>query len=585
MDFLSKPFCKNDEIADALLVLACFPDGCSAEIITEKNVEKGLELLLRHSYGELIRELPNKEYVLIPLQDKTSSLGQSAIENRLIQFRNRYSPDKNHATMAYHAFMRFVIPKLFEGWIIPSYDKSLSCKAISDGNTLSQPQRKVKINIVEGDVVNPDVKQQRNNIHFQINFLLNYISDSNFTNKFVVINQAFVAFHIDLIKSAKAIKIPVVNNDIVPTKLLSPLFVLSFLSFIKDNEDVIPQAEKEELNHLIDYLSDDLASMLLNSNTITYEDKGQYQLNNAGKFLIQELANKMAKTCFPDYYPLQVSTQWENRLNSYLSLLNSELISLKQKMGLDYLIDEKDRKQARKRMAELLGQSPTTVDNYMQSFNILFDLTKYDLGKISLMLHPIEAQILDMLKQNNDKSGLQGRQNYISLPKLTQDLLNEGYLKDEIDFIVKKLGVSRKLFETSKIDDVEVIIQKFMSLEDYNKRLTEKLKVAKEIYESLKVIKSYDNPIDLNQIEERIMLIESELDADQISRDSDLFKNYSRRVFDGYISSVKEKLEKAKEVNQSIKNYLASHKGILFKKINSNVSWVSICLEFKTKVY
>lgn len=578
-DLLSKHYCNNHDIAEAIKVLACFPDGCPLEVLRAKKVEKGLALLEQQAFGDIIRDLPNENYVLVPLQERTAQQSQTAIEHRLIQFRNRYAPDKNHATMAFRAFMRFIVPKLLEGWEISRQLGPLSCIII--GDTKNHPQRKLKLNIVE-DIENVSASKFEDE-HFEMNFMLNYIVDSSFQNKFIVEDNFRVTFNIDLMKQDKEVKIPVVHADIVPKKLLSPLFLLSFMCFIKDNEHVIPQAEKAQLEHLLDYLSDDLASLLVNSKIIAWEHNSPYHLNNAGKYLIQELLNEMAKKCYPHYHPLRISPQWESRLNSYLSLLNSEHISLKQKQSLDYLVSEESSKQAKRCLASLLGQSPTTVESYMQNFNTLFDAKEFNLGRVKLKLHPVEAEIVDLLKESRNYTIIKGKRlSYVAIDDLMRKFISKGYLKEEINFIVRKLGVARKLFQVEEVNRVEVIFQKSVSVEDYSQQLSEELKEAKIICEQLQAIEYFVNPIDLHALEEKIMQIDSEVEIDDVMRQMNKFKEYSKTVFDKYIGTIKEDIKKILDFNQYVKKTLSSHRAQIMRKVDSNVSWASVLFKIQT---
>ena len=320
---------SGPEYGRVIKLISAFPLGCPRATVKRFGLEIPFEKLLDSEvYGEILYK-QSEGYTLRTLLSEEVSADPTYF--RLIRdtFIRSYAPDKQYANMAYKAFKKYILEKYFEPGRVNQLDKwqwegeevsdEIRFYTVKGTFNLNYPMREVMIAAgVSAEEIEPKWGASTKEITFA--FLLNYAQETEFSYRVIFppqenrFNEVFLQLNL-LITINENVNLPRILS-IFPVEKISPLFMLSLLSFLDDIEEKVPAPERTgELRVLKERLVSNSSAMIFSKGEIIGTDD---EWVDVGEALIRNIFEKMCKSLYPEYLTLITNSQWEKNIQDYI---------------------------------------------------------------------------------------------------------------------------------------------------------------------------------------------------------------------------------------------------------------------------
>ncbi len=430
----------------AIKLMAAFPRGCPVEVQRAYGLYDAINALSKPGHGELMTHLI-EGYTLLGLQRAEGPT--HVVDIMTTEFWRDYEEDELHVEAAQRTFMNRLLPRLFQarrgaatiGWSNLEFTLSAtgSYVALIEGSFNTQyPKRNLALQVAyQADQLQKDIAYA----DFQFDFLLEWgPNQPHEAAGTLALSDRTVRFHLNLRrKVGEAIPDDIRKlQDFVNPEYVTPLLMLGLIDYFDHWEEqegrLIPDKDRDELNHLINRLLTNSIQLLFNTELrFTCEPP----LQRVGDRMVEEVFNRKCRELFPDYHTFYVQAQYQTVLNDYLQALRD--LTLKQRRGNAPLKGDKDS------LARRFGlTSVATFENRARSdYQHLMTIVEWkgNEGELCLKLHPLEELILERLRKSPDQRVYNG----FNVPILPADSVAEmaralGYRDEETLFALQLLA-------------------------------------------------------------------------------------------------------------------------------------------------
>jgi len=527
---------------EVVRLLAGFPKGCPGDFVKQHGLEADLRELSRVAYNEIVTQLPGG-YTLVDLQSSVKTEIRYT-ERSIRSYFYRFAADAQDALRAEKAFVDHVVPVLFpvkeghqiEGWIDPEAssrkeygwhrDSTIDGYRVTlqgtQRSTPSYPERRAHVRVSrEPRIV--DVSPVDDTAHFCFDFYLDWRNGTEGRMAFVDDDYPnHVLFRLPLLREYDSFSIPGIDESSLPKQPRTPMLVLALLEHLDSDADV-PQSEEQLVNWIRTTLSAQLASAVFSASELVFERQG-LPGGNQGPLFVEDLFLHMCKSCFPDYHTFVTRPLWAKTVDQYINALRQESVSLSAKRGHAPYRPSDVPRDGKNRIARLFGRAKYSGFPALASdLPDLLDLSGWEDGAVRFTVHPLEQRILELVdecdpEERIERDGVLCK--WVAAASTWRVAKELGYTKDEWKAALR-LGLARRFFSHGKHDGQNIIFQRPISLGQLREQLLEALEQLRDVVEALGYT-SLAPDVDLDDIEARIGVIQTEEDFEQIRADISL---------------------------------------------------------------
>lgn len=305
-------------------------------------------------------------------------------------------------------------------------------------------------------------------------------------------------------------------SKFVMRKDTTVLLALNALCTLGKDEG-IPQGEQQDVRHLMARIIDTLKPVIFSPDMLEVAGLG-VKLKSHGELLLRDLLLAVCQERFPQYQTLMRSSQWKNRLKSYLSALENERVGLRIKRGDQDAFGELSGTELKREVAKLFRFNQTGP---LETFCLEFpQLVEHDFtqGKFCFKPHPMERQVLSWLQDDPDVERIKIDGSLCpALPgiQIFHRLYQLGYSREECGHIVN-LGRARRFFHYYEKD--QLIYWKPASLEEWQSDLQAKLEALEVRVDELQLADDCGLGIDLNRFQQVVAAVAAEEEYEDAKR-------------------------------------------------------------------
>ena len=396
--------------------MAAFPRGCSPAVQRQYQLYDAVNALSKQAHGELMTHL-SEGYTLLGLS-RTGGPTHT-VDIIIKRFWDSYEPDELHLEAAIRAFNNRLLPRFFErrrgatatGWGELDFAPSArgSYQALVEGSFNPQyPRRRLALQVAyQDEQLSPFNKDA--DLEFDFLFELGGLDTGG---KLVISSERQACFRLNLQqKIGPALPEDLRKlQDFVNPEFVTPLLMLGLVDYFDRWEEIeeqpIPESDQAEIDYFIGRLLDHAVQLLFSRELATTVSP---PLRRIGRLLLEELFNRFCRTLYQNYHTFFVHAQYEKVFNDYINAMRD--MTLKQRRGHASLTGTKEG------LAIRFGLNRVaTFDNRIDSeYTHLIEKIEWtgrgdqSTAEIKLTLHPLEAVILEQLRESDDQRDIDGR--------------------------------------------------------------------------------------------------------------------------------------------------------------------------------
>ncbi len=619
-DLIIKPFVKEYNFEDAIMLLCAFPNGVTREIEDKFNLKDRIEEFVKESggLGKIVITSPGGGNQLKILRYKKIEEEESALKEMLSHFYNAFSVDQEHICQVFSVFTSDLITKIFP--LKPQADsitgwQSEFNKWKEDDNkffiilngtfeeSMDYPDRRVKIEVgLPGEhydkfpkLTDEDIDYSRHRgkdpIDFLFQFEINW-DGSNISDPGKIQVKEWptrvVKYYINPFYYLEHKFLPQIH-DAIPKDHCSPFLYMCLLDYIEEQD--LGSEEKQ----IWIAIKSDIETIIINSifNENILEIHGaDIELDNKGIYVVSDLFRRMCRDVYPEYVTIIRSRNWDKKIGEYIKLLNNNEISLSMKRGREPLkfFEENgsyDPKNSMNQIAALFGlRGRANFEGWLSDLEpfVKFDDESWKQGELLLKLHPIEEKIVYYIDKSSKRKEYLGKEcQYITGRDILNDVMNSGYRYNEAQIIMDEIGPARKLFS---IDKNKGYLYKLpQSIEEFKENLSVIVSDLKKDRELLKTeVREYE-PTYMIQIFSEAEKIK---DEEQYENVLQKLKIERTRINNFITNQLTRIIGETKNSVEILKNEFNQHEGKISKytksKPDSTVAWIHSLAEIQKKL-
>ena len=390
----------------AIKLMAAFPRGCPVEVQKKYGVYGAVNALSKAAHGELMTHLI-EGYTLLGLS-RTGGPTHT-VDIIVTQFWQGYEEDELHLEAAVRAFTSHLLPRFFEprrgtaatGWGKLDFQPTPtgSYAALIDGTFNAPfPRRRVILQVAHSEIqcqpFNPTVD-------LQLDFLLHSAALDE-PGAIAFLGDRHIRFGLNV---AQHLRPPLPDDlsklqQLVNPEFVTPLLMLSLVDYFGRWEMIaerqISQNDRSEIDsYFIPRLLDHVVQLLFNQRLA---ETVSPPLRRLGRFMVEELFNKLCVQLYPKYQTFFVQGQHDKLYNDYINAMQG--MSLKERRG------HAELRGAKANLATRFGLTSTaTFENRIASdYSNLMKAVQFSgrnddsVAVLRLKLHPLEEDILEQVR-------------------------------------------------------------------------------------------------------------------------------------------------------------------------------------------
>jgi hypothetical protein len=591
LETLGQPFVRG-KYERVVRLLAAFPQGAPQSVLEQLGAGPELADVIQRSFGDLIYENANG-YALVSLRKADSVLPATFLDSKIKQFHKSYALDSENARLAIDGFRNMVLPYIFsarEGmhgfqsfdgrnpWTwMPGNGYQSAVLTGTFENALDFPMRVVRLNVCTAGVAGRAPGQDE---HFSFIFNLKWSGQDNAVGTVANLEQWTVAFHLDLMETISGYNIPTTAPGSIPSKQMTPFFLLALVEHLRTQSN-IPKHEENNLKFVLNEVLKQVTLRLFNASLLSVHN-ADIQLNNVGRLLLADLFWSLCKQRFPQYRTLVTQPQWQRKIGDYVKTLELEKIRIRVARGHEPLDpgDDLDIKKKRDFVAQLFNVSLSSFETWASGLPGLIDLSRWKEGVISFQVHPLETEILGMIKACPDDERIKIGGNLCQAAEATAVLRHcraLGYTEEEIQTVMLQLGQARKLFKFISKAGRSYVYYEPVSADELKSELTKKLSDLEARVDNLKTVPGFTFEVRFSEIADGISTVQSVEEFDALKQTlHGYFERINRWIARRFQDLATELEDRSRPLQNELTQFEGSgHLGTLKQNLAGNAIWIS----------